>query len=524
MAEARKIRLHRLIGEQGETVYGERAGEIAAELAVHFERGHDTQRAIQYRQQAGQNALRRSAHQEAIVHLTTGLELLDTLPDTPERAQEELTLRNALAPVLIATKGYTAFEVEDHFTRASTLLSGAEHHAGLIRYLETFVTKGADVLKGLFRSGIRQIGFPTLIGFAAFYLVRGELQTARTIGEQALKMAKRARDIDLLLAAHVVLGIVLFYDDQFLSAREHMEQVTTHYDPQKHHTVAFRYAYDPGVTALSILVIILVLFGYPEQAREKIRVTLTLAQKLSHPFSLSFARGSVAIGYQFLNEPWMVQEQTEALISLTSAQRFPLWSAVGTILHGWTLAAQDEQSEGLTQLRRGLMDHQTTRAKVGRTYYLGLLAETYTRGGQTQDGFVALTEALETVRKSKECVYEAELYRLKGELTLQQFQVSGSEFQGERGPKSSKAKAQILNPKSQEEAEACFLKAIEVSQKQQAKLLELRATTSLARLWHQQGKKKQAHGMLAEVYNWFTEGFDTKDLQEAKALIEELRH
>ena len=203
-------------------------------------------------------------------------------------------------------------------------------------------------------------------------------------------------------------------------------------------------------------------------------------------------------------------------MTLSAQQGFPFLLAMGTIVQGWALAEQGQVGEGIGQMRQGVAAYQATGAEFPRPYFLSLLAEAYGRGEQVGEGLSTLAEALAMVDKTGERFYEAELYRLKGQLTLQQGQVSGSAFHG--------ADPHPLTRDPQAEAEACFLKAIEIARKQQAKSLELRAVMSLSRLWQQQGKTKEAHHLLAEIYGWFTEGFDTKDLQEAKALIEELNH
>jgi predicted ATPase len=176
-------------------------------------------------------------------------------------------------------------------------------------------------------------------------------------------------------------------------------------------------------------------------------------------------------------------------------------------MRGWALAEQGQGKEGISQIRQGLIDYQATGAELFRPHHLALLAEAYQKNGQVEEGLATLAEALAFVDRTGERFYEAELYRIKGELTLAQ---------------SSVTDPRLLVPDPQGEAEACFLKAIEIAQKQQAKSLELRAATSLARLWQQQSKQKEAHQLLSTIYGWFTEGFDTKDLQEAKALLEEL--
>jgi len=221
--------------------------------------------------------------------------------------------------------------------------------------------------------------------------------------------------------------------------------------------------------------------------------------------------------HQFRREEQLAQERGEAVITLSTEQGFPFWVAHGTITRGWALAMQGQGEEGIAQLRQGLAAWRATGAEGGRPGQLAQLAEAYGKAGQVEEGLTTLAEALALVDRTGERYHEAELYRLKGELTLQQFQVSGFKFQVEEGLESSVQRLES-------EAEEYFLKAIEIARKQQAKSLELRTVMSLSRLWQIQGKKDKARHLLAEVYGWFTEGFDTKDLQEARALLEELNH
>jgi predicted ATPase len=238
-----------------------------------------------------------------------------------------------------------------------------------------------------------------------------------------------------------------------------------------------------------------------------------LAQELTHPYSLASALVFSAWLHQYLREEHLTQAQAEAAMTLSLDQGFPVWVAFGTIERGGALAAQGQREEGIAQMRQGLAAFRATGAEIQRTYFLALLAEAYGKGGQATEGLPLVAEALATADRTGERFYEAELYRLKGELSLQS-------KPGEDKSKTSQDESEVRSPES--EAEACFWQAIEIARRQQAKSLELRATMSLAWLWQQQGKQKEAHQMLAEIYNWFTEGFDTKDLQEAKALLEEL--
>jgi predicted ATPase len=494
---------HLRIGERKERAYGERAREIAVELALHFEQGRDYRKAVQYLQQAGGNAVQRSANVEAISHLMKGLEVLKTLPDTPQRAQQELTLQVALGTPLIATKGYAAPVVEHAYARARTLCQ---------------------------QIGTTPLLFRVLGGLSAFYVVRGDLQAARKLGEQLLRLAQSVQNPDLLMRAHFALGPPLFFLGKFASAQKHLEQGIALYDPQKHSSHAVQ---DSGVASLSYAALVLWHLGYPDQALKRTYEALTLARELSHPFSVSLALWAITCLHQYRREEHVAQEQAEAAIALATEHGFAIWLATGTIWRGWALAEQGQIEEGIAQMSRGIGAWRATGAETHRPYFLTLLAAAYGKVGQTEEGLTLLAEALTRVDNAEEREYEAELYRLRGELTLAQSGVQHLESRVKRGGKSKVKSGKLhvpstqhLTPSTQAEAEAetCFHKAIEIARRQQAKSLELRAVMSLARLWQSQGKQDEARQILAEIYSWFIEGFDTKDLREAKALIAELSH
>jgi predicted ATPase len=445
-------------------------------LAHHYTEAGLVGQAVPYWQRAGQRALQRSANVEAIRHLTKGLDLLQPLPNTPEHARQELTFQITLGAALVVTRGYAAPEVAQAYTRARELCQ----QLGEIPQL-----------------------FPVLWGLWNFYLGR-ELRMACELAEQLLSLAQRVQDPVLLLEAHDALGQTFSCLGELAPARPHLEKVIALYDRQQHHSLAFLYGgEDPGVTCLYHAARILWSLGYQEQALGRSHEALTLAQELSHPNSLAIALGVAAMVHHHRREGQAAQERAEALIKLATEQEAPYWVGYGTALRGWALAEQGQEDEGIAQVRRGIAIWQETGTEIGRTYFLALLAEAYGKAGQADKGLAALADAPASVEKTGDRRWEAELYRLRGELMLAQSRVQRVE---------SRVK----------EAEECFHKAIEIAHKQQAKSLELRAATSLARFWQQQGKTKEAHEMLSGIYGWFTEGFDTKDLQEAKALIDSL--
>jgi class 3 adenylate cyclase/predicted ATPase len=445
-------------------------------LAHHYTEAGLKEQAIPHWQRAGGRATQRSAYAEAISHLTKGLELLKTLPGTPERAQQELMLQVALGSPLQATAGFGAPKVEGVYARARELCLQVGETPQL---------------------------HPVLSGLLIFYLVRGKLQTARELGEQCLSLAQRLHDPASLLRSHCLLGMTLFYCGEFVPGREHLEQGVAHYDLQQYRSLApLSGRPDSGVVCLCYAAWVLGMLGYSDQAMTRSHEALTLAQELAHPLSLSLALGFAALLHQLRREEQAAQERAATLMTLSAEQGFASVSARATIVRGWALVEQGQGTEGIAQMCQGVAALRATRQEDELPYWLALLAEAYGKVGRAEEGLSTLAEALAVADKTGVRFYEAELYRLKGELTLQSNMPS----------RESRMRG----------AEACFLKAINIAHHQSAKSWELRAVMSLVRLWQQQGKREEAHKMLAEIYGWFTEGFDTKDLQEAKALLEEL--
>ncbi|MDP3796182.1 MAG: adenylate/guanylate cyclase domain-containing protein [Polaromonas sp.] len=473
----RRRALHERTGQAIEALHKDQLEEHCSELAHHFSRSGNTPKAIEYLHCAGRQAVQRSADAEAVAHLTKALALLGTLPDTPERTRQELELQITLGPALMATKGFAAPEVEATYTRALALC--------------------------------RQLGetiqlFPALLGLRTFYQVRGKLRSARELGEQLLTLARGAQDPALLVPAHRALGTSLLSLGELEPARVQLEQALALYDPQQHHSPAFFYGSEPGVAGLAFVALDLWLLGYPEQALARSQAALALAQTLSHPPASASALIFAAELHLQRREAQPMRELVEAVLALASEHGFPLWLTYGTILSGWALAEQGRAAEGIERMQQGLSAYRATGAELWQTHFLALLADAYGKAGQTEAGLKTLAEALAVVDRTEERVYEAELHRLKGELTLLQPSREGEEA-GDR-----------------DEAEACFLQAIAIARRQDARSLELRAVMALSRLWRQQGKAGDARQMLAESYGWFTEGLDTADLQEARALLGEL--
>jgi predicted ATPase len=302
----------------------------------------------------------------------------------------------------------------------------------------------------------------------------------------------------MLVAAHRALGTTLFFLGMVATAHTHLMHGIALYEAQQYRPSTFQYGEDAGVVCHSFAALTLWIRGYPDQGLARSQEAVTLAQQIAHPFSLSFALSFTALFHQLRRERQTAQEYAEAAISLTTDQGFPHWRAYSAILRAWALAHREQAQEGVEQINQGLRAFRATEAELWRPYLLALLAEAHGTIGEPEEGLTLLTEALTLVDTTGQRWYEAELHRLKGELLLQ----SSSE--------------------NSPEAETCFHHALDIARNQQAKFFELKTATSLARLWHQQGKRQEAHDLLAPVYHWFSEGFDTADLQEAKALLEAL--
>jgi predicted ATPase len=437
-------------------------------LAHHYTEAGLTEKAVHYWYRAGQRASERSAHVEAIAHLRQGLALLQTFPEAPDRVQREVDVLIALGASLLATKGYTASEVAQTYTRAQQRCEHLEDPHQL---------------------------FPVLRELWLYYLVCAELQTAHALSEQLLTLAQHVQDAAMLVAAHRSLGTTLIHLGVVAEAHRHFTQGMALYDPLQHRAAALLHGEDAGVLCHSFAAWTLWSLGYPDQGLARSHEAVTLTRQSAHPFSLGFALGMAAMFYQCRREMRAAQECAEAAIHLTQEQGFPYWMTFSSILRGWALAHQGQGQEGIEQLHQGIAAYRATGAELARQYWLALLAEAHGTMEQPEAGLTALAEALTHVDTTGERWCEPELYRLKGVLLLQQ---------------SSDNKV---------EAEACFHKALDIARSQQAKSFELRAATGLAHFWQQQGKRQEAYDLLAPIYHWFTEGFDTADLQDAKALL-----
>jgi predicted ATPase len=491
VSASRRVQLHRRIGEKVERLYGERAGEMAAELAMHFERGANDKQAVGYLHQAADNAIRRFAFREAVALSRRGLELLRKLPDTPERTRQELGLQLTLGVPLIATEGYSAPSVGDVYLRARELYQRLGDSSNV-----------SEVLWGLW----------------TFYALKAELGIAREIAEEFLRLAERLPYPNLEMRGHWALEITFMHMGEFSLAKEHYEKALCLYDPEHHLDDAYLYALNPGVAMPCFAAWALWFLGHPDQALDRIQEALALARKLSEPVSLAHALLFAAILHQLRREEQLAKDNADAAFAVSSEHGLVLYQAMARVMRNWALLEPAWHEEALEQMRRGLADLQATGTELVRPHFLGLLAEVLEKVRQPDESLRELEHALQMSHRNGEEYYEAELFRNKGEVLLMQAIDRGASQAAVDERTVVEAKPVLVAL-----AEGCFDRAIKIAQRQRARSWELRAATSMARLYRNQGKRKEARALLPRIYSTFTEGFATADLREAKALIDELQ-
>jgi predicted ATPase/DNA-binding winged helix-turn-helix (wHTH) protein len=487
---SRRVQLHRRIGEHGELLYGERAGEIAAELAMHFERGALYRQSVTYLEQAAKNEILRFAYQEAVDLARRGLELLERLPDSPERTRQELRLQLTLGVPLVAIQGYAACDVGAVYTRARELCQ---------------------------RLGDTEEISQVLWGLRTFFTVRAELGTAREIAEEFLRLSERLPYPGLALRGHWALEITFLHLGEFELAMRHFEKALELYDPAQHREDAFRYGQNPGVAMRCFAAWALWFLGKPAAAKEKIDKALTLARELSEPYGLAHAFFFAAILHQLRRDVRLAREYAEAAIAVSSEHGLVLFHALATIVRGWTRIEPGLYDSAIREMRQGLAAYQSTGTEVIRPHFLALLAEAYAKAGRADEGLRVAEEALEAANRNGERYYQAELYRIKGELLLVKA--------AEKGVSRAVNGRHVLGSMSPAlaEAEQSLRQALETARRQNAKSCELRAALSLARLHRDLGVAPNARSLLSQIYDGFADGFDTVDMREAKSLLSDLQ-
>ena len=474
MLKSRRRELHSVVARVLSDEFKNIAEAQPELLAYHLTQAGAMKEAIGYWQRAGQQAVERSANIEAIAHFSHGLEQIKLLPEGAQRDQLELDLRVALGVPLSASRGYSAPEVEQTYTRAREL-------SQKVGDLSQF----ANIVWGLW------------VG----YLTGGPIGAALEIAEQYRAIAERSQDSGHLLEMCQVLGIALFYLGEFPRALPHLSRGSAMYDPARHHALIYEHGGgDTGVAIRTHEALTLWTLGYPDQARQRMQHALETANSLArHPFTVAFGHYFYAWLHKLYREEEIVEQATDVAIKICEEQRFPFWQLASACLRGSTLVERGAADEGVLAMRQALASYQEIGAQLYGPELHGLLGVALAKTGRVEEAAATLAEALRLVEKSQDRWWHAELHRLHGELTL-----------GLPGDQTAAA-------------EAAFEEALAVARAQQAKSWELRAAMSLSRLWHGAGKTAEAMKLLGDVHGWFTEGFDTADLREAAALLAELK-
>jgi class 3 adenylate cyclase/predicted ATPase len=472
MLVSRRQQLHKRIAGTLVERFPETSGTQPELVAHHYTEAGLHDQAIDYWQRAGRRAVARSANVEGIAHFTKGLNVLAALPESRDRLEHELALRTGLGPALMSTKGLGAREVEQNYTRALELCR---------------------------QLGERPELFAVLRGLWEFHELRGDLKTALELAEELFRLAVAVGDPALRLIAHDVLGDTLYWLGEFPRALEHLEHGAELYRFDEHRALAHQHAgYDPGVACQGFSAYALWYLGYPDQAVRRIEQAIALARELSQTFSTILAVEFAATIHQLRREVPRAKAYAETVIALSTEQANVFMLGCAMVEQGWAVAQEGQVDEGLALILRGMDECRSSGSVLEFPHPWASLAETYREGGRIDEALHAVAEGLKQAQVTSARFNEAELWRLKGELLL-----AGAD-------------------PGAEEAEHCFRGALEIARRQSAKSLELRAATSLSHLLQRQGKRDDARRLLAEVYAWFTEGFDTADLKDARALLDTL--
>ena len=441
------------------------------QLARHFQLAGQAGKAIHYLESAVQTAARKSAYVEAERHSSLALDLLAGLPLTPERNEQELRIQVALGQMRLIAKGFGVPEVAQAFNRARELCQQ--------------VGEGAQI-------------FSVLYGLSMYYYLRAELHTAQELAQQHLCIAQRQADETLLMLAHRQLGLFAFNHGELAASQTYLAQLIARYDPQQHQALVLRYrGSDSGVFGRFQMANTLWLLGYPDQAQQHVVESIALARVLPHPLSLVMALAYASLIHLYRGEVGAARVAIDEAVVLAAEHEFTTPKAIAITLQGQVMIAEGAITTGVARLEQGLADRRATGTESSRSHELTWLAEAYGRAGQIQQGLAVTAEIAAFMAQTDERFWAAEYHHVKGKLLLLQGAEAG-------------------------EVEGCYRQGIAIARRQAARSLELRATMSLCRLWQQQGKSAAAQQHLAAIVGWFSEGFDTADLIEARALLAEL--
>ncbi|PZD72706.1 Adenylate cyclase 1 [Acaryochloris thomasi RCC1774] len=456
-------------------------------LAHHYEEAGRDDSAVLYYMQAGKRAVLRSACVEAISHLTQGLTLLQKLPYTPDRDQRELELQIYLAPAYMATRGWAATEVEQTCDRIRTLSQTLSNSETL-----------ATALWGLWTN----------------YFMRGDFDKALNTARDVQRRATSSGDPKLAILAHHALGYTAFYQGNFSQAQAHAEQGLALYDPETEQEIIRTFQMASFLAFRIFLAGSLWMQGYPEQAEAQIQTGFKRSAELSHPASGALLLGTSCFFYHYAQDSKWVRENTEALLKSAREEGFLLWVAVAAIYHGWSLTIQGKIDAGIKEIEEGVVLFRKTGSSITLPHIMVMMAEAFWTAGRIEEALDILNEGMQEASRRQEHHMEPELYRLNAEILMTEAMTA----EGVAGELSFSLSLST----ALQEAESLFQQALDLSHTQNALMLELRAAVGLTRLWQSQGKAQDAHQFLSEIYDRFTEGLESPDLQAARTRLEEL--
>jgi class 3 adenylate cyclase/predicted ATPase len=471
LVEGKRQHLHEKIARALEAGFPQTVESRPELLAHHFTEAGLPEAAIRYLLRAASRSQERSASVEAIGHLTKGLALLKSLPESPNRDAWELQLLGVLAPAYRATRGYAAAEIGPVLYRARELCE---------------------------RMSDPQQLFAVMWGIWAWHNVLSDFKRVN-LANEAMEFARRLNDPGMLMEASLVLGLTKFYRGDFAGVRDCCGKAVAEYDDRKRTKFwAERTGQNAGVTNRCYLSLSLWHLGYPDQALRVNREMVELARAIGHPFTLAHALNYTAWFYLQCRLGAETVAAADEQINIALEQRFVFWRITGMLYKHGAMLLKGQMAEALPLFLEGLDGYRATGATIVLTHHLSILGEAFTKANRLGDARKVLDEALALAEKHDERCHEAELHRLQGELLLAE------------------------SPNQSAAAEGCFRRAVETARRQQSRGWELRATMSLARFWQRQGRRDEARGALAAVYDSYREGFTMPDLVDAGALVEGL--
>ncbi|MDD5371613.1 MAG: BTAD domain-containing putative transcriptional regulator, partial [Anaerolineaceae bacterium] len=462
---------HGMIGSTMENLFGDSVADMAVSLSWHFEKAENKKKAIHYLNLAGERALRLSANQEGLSHFTRALDLLSRLPDSLERAGQELTLQINLAVAILALRSYADAKVGKAFSRAYDLCKqiGNPPQAFLVMWqLACYRSSQADFIKGA------------------------------AIMQELIELGEQAKDPLLIALGHWGKGWSDFWIGDYVSCKRNIEVMIDFYEPAHHQHLAYLYSQDPGATSRAILAIDLLALGYPDQAIETGRSAVELARQIQHPFSLALTLTYVGMVYGFAGLYMKLQKISEEVIEITRKYDFPYWYSAGLHQRGWALGHLGQAEKGIRDLSQTLNILRASEVAIGQGIVCLAMAEIMAQNGKPAEALGLINQQIASSRQIGELFFVSEQFRVKAEILLK------------------------LHPTHNALAETAFLESIDLARGQSARFLELKSSLGLARLWTRLGKSGQAHLILSKIYNQFTEGFELPDLQEARQLLLEL--